>query len=213
MISEKQQNPNFFNLWPSIFMRHVLPGCEVANVTLTTLIEHLDLQDPNTTTDYLKGNLMEHSHPAIQWLKNSFQYAVLDYARHIGIDYQLDFSIQGWPNINKFGDYHSLHNHPHSWLSGTYYIKVPQIQVDLPGRNDRDPNAISFFDPRPQANMLAIKSDPNVDPEFRIQPTAGELLIWPSFIHHFVHPNLSNENRISLSFNIILRWKDSYIPK
>jgi len=80
------------------------------------------------------------------------------------------------------------------------------------GRSDRDPNAISFFDPRPQANMLAIKGDPQVDPEHRLLPRPGEVLIWPAFLHHAVHVNLSQEPRISISFNVVLRWKDTYLP-
>jgi len=28
-----------------------------------------------------------------------------------------------------------------------------------------------------------------------------------------VHPNLSDETRISLSFNIVLKWSDAYLPQ
>ena len=74
------------------------------------------------------------------------------------IDYKVDWHLQGWANINRLGDYHNLHNHPHCWLSGTYYVSVSESPVDLPGRADRTPGAISFFDPRGQANMTAIKA-------------------------------------------------------
>jgi hypothetical protein len=30
---------------------------------------------------------------------------------------------------------------------------------------------------------------------------------------HFVHPNLSDDIRISISFNIILKWSDDYLPQ
>ena len=138
--------------------------------------------------------------------------AILDYARHAGIDYELDYSIQAWPNVNRFGDYHNLHNHPHSWLSGTYYVQVPERPREMRTRSDLNPGAISFFDPRPQANMHAIKGDGEVDPEFRLLPKAGMLLLWPAFVHHLVHPNLSDEQRISVSFNVVLRWRDAYLP-
>ena len=129
------------------------------------------------------------------------------------IEYELDFSIQGWPNINRFGDYHNLHNHPHSWLSGTYYVSVPNDEASIGSRNDLNPNEISFFDPRPQANMISIRKDNQVDPEFRIKPKSGELLLWPAFLHHLVHPNLCHAERISVSFNVVLKWKDDYLPK
>ena len=34
----------------------------------------------------------------------------------------------------------------------------------------------------------------------------------PAFVKHFVHPNLSKQTRISISFNIVLKWSDDYLP-
>ena len=60
--------------------------------------------------------------------------------------------------------------------------------------------------------MLAVKSDGQVEAEHLVMPEPGMLLIWPAFVHHLVHPNLSKENRISVSFNVVLNWRDEYIP-
>ncbi|WP_413718181.1 TIGR02466 family protein [Silicimonas sp. MF1-12-2] len=204
--------PEFTALWPTNLMRITLPGAEQANPVLAELIERMDAGRDQMTTDYLSGNFFDFGHPAVGWLKSCVERAVVDYARGTGVDYPIDFSIQAWPNVNRFGDYHDLHNHPHSWLSGTYYVRVPSGEDAPPGREDRTPNAISFFDPRPQANMLAIRNDPQVDPEHRILPEAGQMLIWPAFLHHMVHVNLSREARISVSFNIVLRWRNEYLP-
>jgi hypothetical protein len=35
-----------------------------------------------------------------------------------------------------------------------------------------------------------------------VQPSAGTLLMWPSPMQHAVHPNLSEELRITISFNL-----------
>ncbi len=207
-----QDGPRFTRLWPTLFMRHRLPGAERANPLLAELILGLDAERSDMTADYLSGNFLAHRHPAVDWLKKCFDRAVVDYATEQGIDYEMDWHTQCWPNVNRFGDYHNLHNHPHSWLSGTYYVQVPPQDRPEGARSDLDPNAISFYDPRPQANMLAVKGDGQVDPEHRILPAAGEVFLWPAFLHHLVHPNLSREPRISISFNVVLRWKDAYLP-
>lgn len=205
-------HPEFTALWPTHLMRVTLPGADQANPILAQLVDQMDSERSQMTTDYLNGDLFSHPHPAFNWLKSCIERAVVDYAKGTGVDYPIDFSIQAWPNVNRFGDYHDLHNHPHSWLSGTYYVRVPEGDDAPPGRSDRTPNAISFFDPRPQANMLAIRNDPQVDPEHRIKPAGGEMLVWPAFLHHMVHVNLSHEARISISFNVVLRWRDDYLP-
>ena len=61
--------------------------------------------------------------------------------------------------------------------------------------------------------MTAIRSDPNIEAEFTVSPRAGLILLWPAFLQHFVHPNLSEEPRISISFNVVLKWSYEYLPK
>jgi len=43
-------------------------------------------------------------------------------------------------------------------------------------------------------------------------PNAGHLFLWPAFLHHLVHPNMADLPRISISFNVVLKWKNDYIP-
>jgi Putative 2OG-Fe(II) oxygenase len=43
-------------------------------------------------------------------------------------------------------------------------------------------------------------------------PKPGEILLWPAFLTHFVHPNLSETPRISISFNAVLKRSDAYLP-
>ena len=168
----------------------------------------------NMTSDYLSVKIFEIETPVIDWLKTCINKTVSDYLQQQGQDYRIDWGLQGWANINRRGDYHNLHNHPHSYLSGTYYVQVPPADaLDQGSRADLNPGAISFFDPRPQANMLSIRDDAQIDAEHRILPTAGMLLLWPSFLHHLVRPNLSDQMRISISFNIVLKWKDEYLPQ
>jgi len=211
----------FKNLWPTTLLDRQLPGAESANVALAVLIRELEQQhrektqqaneenqsnlakSSNITTDYLSQDFFSHQHPAVQWLVSCVNKSASDYLRHAGVEHDISWSLQAWANINRQGDYHNIHNHPHSYLSGTYYVKVPDIKSAAGSRDDLNPNAISFYDPRTQANMNAIPGDGQVDPEHRLLPVAGQILLWPSFLMHFVHPNLGEEERISISFNVL----------
>ena len=178
----------FRALWPTLFLQRVLPSAETANKVLLKHILETDDAKEQLTTDYQSQNLFEQKHPALQWLRQCIYKTIADYLAESGVTVDVSWSLQGWANINRQGDYHSLHNHPYSYLSGTYYINTPQQAKAENQRNDINPGDISFFDPRAQANMTALAGDSQYDPELRISPEPGLLLLWPSFLHHFVHP-------------------------
>jgi uncharacterized protein (TIGR02466 family) len=202
----------FKQLWPTTLVERQLPGHQDANRELERLIRALEAERPELTTDYLGGNLLTNDNPAVGWLKACINKTVVDYFRHLGMDYPIDWTLQGWANVNRFGDYHDAHNHPRAYLSGTYYVAVPSGMAERKGRSDVRSGCISFYDPRGAANMTAIKGDPYIEAEHTIQPRAGMILLWPAFLKHFVHPNLSDDLRISISYNVMLKWSDTYLP-
>lgn len=98
-----------------------------------------------------------------------------------------------WGNISPKGGMNFTHVHPSGWMSGVYYIQLPQ------GTDE-----ITFEDPRPARMMDFQRSCLVSDEYFSHRPQVGELLLFPSWLPHFVLPNTSNEERISISFNIEL---------
>lgn len=98
-----------------------------------------------------------------------------------------------WGNINPKGGFNFTHVHPSSWMSGVYYIQLPE------GNNE-----IVFEDPRPARMMDFQRSSLIKDEYFTHYSKVGQLLLFPSWLPHFVSPNTSNENRISISFNVEL---------
>ncbi len=212
MQDRQADSDGVISLWPTRLMQRALPDANKANPLLANLIESLDAQTTDLTTDYRATDFLKTDHPAVQWLAQCINKTVVDYLAAQNQTYASQWQLQGWANVNRFGDYHDLHNHPHSYLSGTYYVAVPQTHEELAGRGDKRPGAISFYDPRPQANMTAIRNDPQIEAEYTVMPIPGMLLLWPSFLHHFVHPNLSQEVRLSVSFNVVLNWSNDYLP-
>ena len=95
--------------------------------------------------------------------------------------------------MNK-GAIHAPHIHPHSAISGTYYVTVPPRA-----------GAIRFEDPRLGLMMAAPQKKKNARAENRrfvdVAPKTGQLLLWESWLRHGVEPNQAKTPRISVSFN------------
>ena len=213
MATEDEWQDGIISLWPTAFVQRRLPDHADTDRALVALIDDMERAHRNLTTDYRTPDLFNRDDEPIAWLRARIQETVIEYFRSLGIDYTVNWTLQGWPNVNRYGDYHDAHNHPRAYLSGTYYVKVPAPEdASTRGRDDLRPGCITFYDPRPGINMTAIRGDPYVDPEYTVRPAAGMLLMWPAFINHFVHPNLAKSKRVSISFNIVLQWSDDYLP-
>lgn len=200
-------------LWPVVFLERMLGGHEQSNPELEQLILQREEENERMTTAYLDENLFSIKTAAVDWLKQCIHKSTIDYCKRAGQDYPIDWSLQGWANVNRFGDYHDPHNHPYAYLSGTYYVRVPDSRARLRNRADVRPGCITFYDPRSAVNMTAIKDDPQIEPEFTVSPKAGMILMWPAFLMHYVHPNLSDALRISISFNLIVKNPTDYLPQ
>ncbi|MDQ3143823.1 MAG: TIGR02466 family protein, partial [Pseudomonadota bacterium] len=84
-----------------------------------------------------------------------------------------------WVNLLKAGGHHSAHIHPHSIISGTFYIEAPA-----------GAGAIRFEDPRLGLMMAAPPRRGDAPEELRsfnsIEPRPGLLLLWESWLRHEV---------------------------
>ena len=103
-----------------------------------------------------------------------------------------------WININGYKDFNRRHTHQNSILSGVFYVKVPDKSSKL-----------RFF--HPSVDLMVRDWNLNVDLKcnkytssiWEIFPEDGKLLLFPSWLDHEVDQNLSQEKRISISFNLI----------
>jgi len=202
----------FRQLWPVLFLQRTLPSSARPNAELERLIVARERERPDRTTAYRDGNLFAIENPALAWLRQCVHKTANDYCRRAAMDYPIDWIAQGWANVNRLGDYHDPHNHPHAYLSGTYYVRVPASRATPRNRADVRPGCITFYDPR-VTNITALRDDPQSDPELTVVPAAGMILMWPAFVMHFVHPNLSDEPRISISFNLMVKNPQGHLPR
>lgn len=99
-----------------------------------------------------------------------------------------------WINVLPEGGSHASHIHPLSVISGTAYVAMPE-----------GTSALKLEDPR-HAMMMASpprrKDTPEeLQPFVYVKPKVGDVLMWESWLRHEVPMNMSEEDRISVSFN------------
>ena len=99
-----------------------------------------------------------------------------------------------WINILPEGGMHASHIHPHSVISGTTYVAMPD-----------GTSALKLEDPRSARMMASPVRRKDARQELRTfiyaKPVAGDVLLWESWLRHEVPMNMSEEDRISVSFN------------
>jgi uncharacterized protein (TIGR02466 family) len=99
-----------------------------------------------------------------------------------------------WINILPTGGTHASHIHPHSVISGTTYVAMPD-----------GASALKLEDPRSARMMAAPPRHTDARHELQsfiyMKPEAGEVLLWESWLRHEVPLNMADEERISVSFN------------
>ena len=108
--------------------------------------------------------------------------------------------VSAWININPPDAFNLKHDHPTSDLSGVLWIKAP-----------KDCGNIIFSSPNSFETSREIDSY-NMDFKKKIcyfhsyffPPIEGRIIVFPSHLEHHVDFNKSNEDRISVSFNIRL---------
>lgn len=99
-----------------------------------------------------------------------------------------------WINVLPEGGIHTGHLHPHSVISGTTYVAMPE-----------GTSAIRFEDPRLPMMMAAPTRRADAPRELRTfvteAPKVGDVLLWESWLRHEVPMNFAEEDRASVSFN------------
>jgi uncharacterized protein (TIGR02466 family) len=101
-----------------------------------------------------------------------------------------------WSITNKSRDYNLTHNHPFSMFSGVFYVKVPKNC----GRIIFEHPAMSSMHFWYGLKRKEFNNYNSATWAFDIKEK--DLLIFPSWLYHRVEPNLSNKERIVISFNI-----------
>lgn len=196
-------NYQMHNLFPvPVYQTRIAAPDPLLLVKLTSFEwEHPGYDGPVTHKESANRKVLDL--PQLKSLKEQIQKHVDFYVHEIlGANKEQSWEITtSWVNQAVPGQYHSVHLHSNSMVSGTYYIKTT-------------PNSgtICFHRSAGQQNLwgstLCVDFDKTT--EYNVQavgfnPEPGDILLFPSILEHSVLTNDSQEDRYSLAFNVFPR--------
>ena len=109
----------------------------------------------------------------------------------------LELRMTGWSVILRSGNISTPHTHPGAHLSGVYYVTTNEEAQ----RSQRGAGNLALVDPRIRASVAPIR---NQKSNAMFAPKSGLVIMFPSFLEHFVLPFQGDGLRISIAFNITL---------
>jgi uncharacterized protein (TIGR02466 family) len=178
------------------------------NAALADYALRLRAAEPGVTRSnaggwHSEGNIFAREEPLIGMLAQHLQAAL----QHVSVvaeqvtapRVKFEATLSGWLNVNSAGDYNNPHYHPGTTWSGVYYIRTGPAVPDRPmsGR-------IEFIDPRTRCEVGPANALAHVGAIW-IAPSDGLLLMFPSYLEHFVHPYFGPGERVTLAFNSLVK--------
>jgi len=136
-----------------------------------------------------------HTREDFRDLVSCVRRTVAGVLRFLRIGYE-DFEISAcWATVLAPGAAHRMHYHPNNYLGCVYYLRTH------PGAD-----TITFHDPRSQTGIIQppvthLTAENTDHVVVRVQP--GTLLVFPAYLQHSVDANASEEERVSISLNIM----------
>ncbi|MBP02452.1 MAG: hypothetical protein CMM25_06560 [Rhodospirillaceae bacterium] len=196
--------------WTTPILRRKCVGADSVNILLKKEIlrrAELDagLQKSNVGGWHSGEDLLTWRIPGIdklqRWIVEAFNDLTAATSNNQKFHGKLE--LNAWANLNRKGDYNSVHTHPACVWSGVYYVE----SGDPPNMDYPKSGSLELLDPRAGTEMSAIPGA-LAGMQKNIHPSSGEIIVFPSWLKHHVHPYFGTGNRISIAFNVRIRNKN-----
>ena len=190
------------DIFPTPLLRFEVDNADKLNRALLKEIAKRHAAEGGMTKSNRKGwhserDLFDRKEPAQQTLAQllirMLAQATKSTAPHTDFN-NVDLVADGWINVNPRGGYNAPHDHVGSFWSGVYYVKVPQDEGGQGG-------SIEFLSPHKPLPSSGFIEAPITAQKITVRPREGQVLIFPASLVHWVHPNDSDEDRITIAFN------------
>jgi hypothetical protein len=178
------------------------------NAEIATFIEgHQSIVDnpvsKATTGGRQTGELNLDETPAMSILADMVNAAVnttteqlgaAGFANHPVMAYAADtWTLRTWGVLLGAGGHQMPHLHPLAWLSGVYYVRLPDdMQAAGP-----QAGWLEFGLP-PERLVVKSPAEPRA-----VEPREGRLVLFPSYFYHRTQPFESDRSRISIAFDVM----------
>ncbi|MFT6289246.1 MAG: hypothetical protein ACJA09_004014, partial [Alcanivorax sp.] len=144
---------------------------------------------------YSRGGFLSRDEPEVATLAAFFQRSVTGYlekavSEKFAQSQKLNFHT--WVALTQPKEYQPPHVHAKSHISGVYYVNVPQAPKPQGALSLMTPvgeQELSFFS---QVSATSIN----------VQPSAGDLVIFPSYLRHYTHPFFEGADRSLVVFTV-----------
>jgi uncharacterized protein (TIGR02466 family) len=182
-------HPNEFSIFPVPLWGYILREEKYHALDYIDLLKRLEVEEPSavksnfggyqTRDDMHKEGVMREFVGVIESLADGI-------AKHRNLPPLKVISM--WGNINYRGNFNGAHTHE-GILSGVFYLQVPE-----------NSGSLIICNPAVRAHNSPIRNN-----DYGIKPEKFACILFPSWLEHYVQPNLNTEPRISLSFNFDVR--------
>jgi hypothetical protein len=137
-----------------------------------------------------QGDIFSTEVAAVRQLRAATIAAGFAYLRSCGVD------------LDGRGHFNAPHRHDGYDLSGVFYLRQPRLTSEATG-------VIEFLDSRNLSAHLQRLGGPVFSASHTLRPEPGQLVVFPSFLMHWVWPNQSDEDRIVIAWNLDIVERDA----
>jgi len=190
------------DLWPTPLWYFEVPATQISPETIAQEAYAFQKSDKGVVISNVGGyqsttlTLQDRVPPTLTRLLGILTEQCQACAKEFGFGRSLGIANY-WININKKNHYNKMHIHSSSILSGCYYAATTPQSGNI------------IFHNRPEASYILgeMKNIGAVESRYTstaqaFQPKAGAVLVFPSWLQHSVEENKSDQDRISIAFNL-----------
>ena len=198
--------------FPSLMLMRQIPEYDRVNPELAAMLRDERKINPAPSISAIggwqsKSDLVVRGNPAVDHVMSQVGNAVMELTSiDLGTEIspeEVSIRAEAWGNIMDGGDFSMIHNHVRDDWSGVYYVDAENGDPSVE-RN----GALELVDPRTVQPLTGTGRFRRPFRHVTVQPKNGLMILFPSWMNHYVYPYRGESERISIAFNLKLELTD-----